>query len=81
MKLTQQRERNWQNFEKIVVGILLVLIVLSALYRYLKTGDLHPGIIELVLIMVSSFIVRKGLSYFRPAHYNPTPSEVTNKLP
>ncbi|QZY57174.1 hypothetical protein [Crassaminicella profunda] len=58
-----------RDFEKVTTGVLFILTVLSVLYRYLRYAETNKDIIYLVSILGSLFVIRKGISYFKPDRY------------
>lgn len=51
------------DMEKIVVGILLVISTFVTLFVYLTKTEIDPNIVYLVSVLLTAFIVRKGLKY------------------
>jgi hypothetical protein len=61
---------NKNDFEKIVLGILSIISVLVTLYLTIK-GSLSVNIsLDLSKFLIGVFVVRKGISYWKPERYD-----------
>lgn len=58
-----------EDFEKLTTGFLFIIGVLVVLYKYLIENETNTNMIYLVTILGSLFVVRKGISYFKPNRY------------
>jgi len=63
----------WADFEKILIGALLIVATLVVVYKFFLTGVSDQGMIYLIVSFLSAFVVRKGLTYWKPDRYNPKP--------
>lgn len=57
------------DFEKIILGLSFIITVIAIVFRFCKLGTTEPNIIYYSLGIGSLFVVRKGLSYFKPNQY------------
>lgn len=57
------------DFEKIILGVSFLVTVAAIVFRFCKLGTTEPNIIYYSLGIGSLFVVRKGLSYFKPNSY------------
>lgn len=57
------------DFEKIILGISFLITVAAIIFRFCMFGTSDPNIVYYSLGIGSLFVVRKGLSYFKPNQY------------
>lgn len=60
---------NEKDFEKLVTGFLFIACVGAVIYKYLAANITNTDMIYLCAILGSLFVVRKGISYFKPDRY------------
>lgn len=59
-----------KDFEKLVLGILLIIVVLAVVFKYLTKDITNMDMVYLATMLGSLFVVRKAASYFKPERYN-----------
>lgn len=57
------------NFEKIVLGILFSIVVLTACVDYYVYSDVSDNWVNVIMIVGGYFTVRKVFSYFKNTDY------------
>lgn len=71
---------NTTNFEKILLGAGLALVILAIVYVYVTNRQADGGMISLVGILVSGLVARKGLSYWKPDRYGSNTTNTNNPI-
>lgn len=61
---------NIQNFEKLLLGFLLLICVGIGCYKYMKTGDISNNWLNTITVLGGLFLGRKAFSYFKKDTYN-----------
>lgn len=59
-----------KDFEKLVLGILLIIVVLAVVFKYLTKDITNMDMVYLATMLGSLFVVRKAASYFKPERYH-----------
>ena len=60
---------NIVNFEKIILGILFSIVVLTGCVNYYIFGDVTDNWVNVIMILGGYFTVRKVFSYFKNTDY------------
>jgi L-lactate permease len=69
MGLFSNVKMDWTHFEKVILGFLLIATTGAVIYNYLKVGNVGPEMPNIIGLFLAAFVVRKGLSYFKPNQY------------
>lgn len=58
-----------QDFEKMLLGFLLIIVTVIATIKYFIVGDITDNWVNVIMIFGSLFTVRKIFSYFKKDTY------------
>ena len=67
-----------QDFEKMLLGFLLIVVTIIASVKYFLVGDVSENWVNVIMIMGSLFTVRKIFSYFKKDTYYSSYNEATS---
>jgi hypothetical protein len=57
------------DFEKVVLGFLLIVVVSIASVKYFLVGDVSENWVNVIMVIGGLFTVRKIFSYFKKESY------------
>ena len=72
---------NFKNFEKIILGIVFLFVIVFACLKFKETGDVSSNWITVIMITGGLFTTRKIFSYYKPTQYYNTgdTTQIINK--
>jgi hypothetical protein len=59
-----------QDYEKLVLSFAIVVLVLVTAYRYIYFGTIIYEMVSLIGLFLTAFVMRKGLSFWKPERYS-----------
>jgi hypothetical protein len=68
-----------QDFEKLLLGFLLIIVTIIASVKYFMVGDVSENWVNVIMIMGGLFTVRKIFSYFKKDSYYSNYNEANNQ--
>lgn len=72
---------NKGDFEKLVTGLLFIVTTIALVIRFLQDKPTDLVFVQFALGIGALFVVRKGLSYFKPEQYYTANSSSAPTIP